>query len=79
MSTKRTYDNRIYAPERPDLTSAKDCQPSESYIKRKFFAKGVASGDNSQTATTTTPPKRMFTLSEDIVNSIWTLSWKYAE
>ena len=42
----RSHDNRIYAPKRADSTSAKDCQLSESSIKRKFFP-------NSRTATTT--------------------------
>ena len=39
LRNARSHDNRIYAPERPDLTSAKDCLPSECFTHRKYFTK----------------------------------------
>ncbi|KAI8116753.1 hypothetical protein CVS40_11235 [Lucilia cuprina] len=33
----RSHDNWIFAPERPESYSAKDCQPSDSCINRNFY------------------------------------------
>ncbi|XP_037808368.1 uncharacterized protein LOC119601488 [Lucilia sericata] len=49
----RSHDNWIFAPERPESYSAKDRQPSDNCINRKFFPQERTIG-HSRTVTTTT-------------------------
>ena len=53
-NVKRSHGNWIFAAERTSSSSAKDSQPSESCINRKFFPQRNSSGENSQTGITAT-------------------------
>ncbi|KAI8120904.1 Structure-specific endonuclease subunit SLX4 [Lucilia cuprina] len=61
-SLERSHDNWIFAPERSESYSAKDCQPSDSCINRKFFPQ-ERTISHSRAVTTTTTTSLQTTLS----------------